>query len=325
MSEGKDGVPKDRTPAGILLFLLACSVLLVLRWKTDTLLLLAVLFWGINFPVIKGPMEVMHPHVVNVLRFIFSALVLGTFHYRAQRHAAQRFFAPLRRHGKALVGLSLIGYVLYQVCFILGVANTQAGMAALIIASAPLWTAIITQVQGTERLSVWGWLSLGVTISGTLLVVFQDDTQLATEGTALFGNLMMLGAAFCWGAYTALSKKTLQHVGAISMTFLNLVIAAPALILLAIPYWDQAAFAALDTALWLAIIYSGAFSVGIAIVFWNISVKHTSAAYTSAFGNLVPVVALIAGVLFLNEVITWQQIVGGALIIAGLYGMRRLG
>lgn len=297
----------------------------VKRWETDALLLMAVLIWGVNFPVIKGPMEVLHPHVVNVLRFIFSGLVLGAFHYRAQRRAGEGFFAPLRHHGKAFIGLSLVGYVLYQACFILGVANTQAGMAALIIASAPLWTALITQLQGTERLALRGWLSLAVTISGTLLVVFQDDTTLATDGTALFGNLMMLGAAFCWGAYTALSKNTLQHVGAISLTFLNLVIAAPALVVLALPYWDIAAFRALDTSLWVAIIYSGAFSVGLAIVFWNVSVKNTGAAYTSAFGNLVPVVALVAGALFLGEVVTWQQLMGGALILTGLYGMRRLG
>ncbi|MEM1094878.1 MAG: DMT family transporter [Bacteroidota bacterium] len=295
------------------------------RWKTDALLLLAVLIWGVNFPVIKGPMEVLHPHVVNVLRFAFSGLVLGAFHYHAQRRANEGFFAPLRQHGKALVGLSVIGYVLYQACFILGVANTQAGMAALIIASAPLWTALITQIQGTERLAGWGWASLAVTISGTLLVVFQDGTALTAGGTSLFGNLMMLGAAFCWGAYTALSKNTLRHVGAISLTFLNLVIAAPALVLLALPHWDSTAFHALDASLWMAIVYSGAFSVGLAIVFWNVSVKHTSAAYTSAFGNLVPVVALVTGALFLGEVITWQQLVGGALIIAGLYGMRRLG
>jgi len=181
------------------------------RWKIDVLLVLAVLIWGINFPVIKGPMEVLHPHVVNVLRFVFSGLVLGAFHYRAQRRAGEGFFEPLRHHGKALVGLSLIGYVLYQACFILGVANTQAGMAALIIASAPLWTALITQIQGTEQLKAWGWGSLAVTISGTLLVVFQDDTALATDGTSLFGNLMMLGAAFCWGAYTALSKSCLLY------------------------------------------------------------------------------------------------------------------
>ena len=73
---------------------------------------------------------------------------------------------------------------------------------------------------------------------------------------------------------------------------------------------------------WIAIIFSGALSTGVAIVFWNNAVRSLGASHTAAFGNLVPLIALFSGYLVLGDPILPAQLIGGTMIIGGLVIMR---
>jgi drug/metabolite transporter (DMT)-like permease len=88
--------------------------------------------------------------------------------------------------------------------------------------------------------------------------------------------------------------------------------------LLGAPHFSTIVWAEVTPGIWLSIFYSGALSTGLAVVVWNVSVKHAGANYTALFGNLVPIVALATGAIFLDEPVTWIQLVGGALAIGGL-------
>jgi drug/metabolite transporter (DMT)-like permease len=74
---------------------------------------------------------------------------------------------------------------------------------------------------------------------------------------------------------------------------------------------------------WIAIVFSGGLSTGLAIAIWNTAVKNVGASNTAVYGNLVPFVALLGGMLFLGETVTGYQLVGGGLIIGGVVLVRR--
>ena len=57
----------------------------------------------------------------------------------------------------AVIGLGLLGQVVYQVGFILGIARTTAGAAAILIAASPLVTAAAGHLLGVDRLRTLGW------------------------------------------------------------------------------------------------------------------------------------------------------------------------
>lgn len=291
--------------------------------RYELALLFDVLVWGINFPIIKVALAVMHPFVVNVFRFIFSLLVLWGLHLQAQRRSGTDFFAPLRTHAWAIVSLGLLGYVIYQVAFILGVSLTTAGSAALIMASAPLWTALMSQLLRYDRLHWLGWMGLLLSLAGTVLVVLYSPRALDFSRQALQGNLLMMGASVAWGAYTALSQPLVRKIDPSSLTFLSLLPAYPVLLILGILFFDTVTWSAVDGRAWAAIIFSGALSTGLTLALWNQAVRHVGPAHTAAFGNLTPFVALVAGHLLLNEPITFAQILGGVLILGGLLLMRR--
>lgn len=289
-------------------------------YRHDAALLLVVLIWGVNFPVLKAALGAIHPHVINVFRFIISAGTLGAL-YAAQRDTWDAgFFVPLRTHARQIVTLGLLGYVAYQISFIIGIDHTAAGSAALIMASAPLWTAILSRVAGYERLGYVAWLGLLISLVGTGLVIAAGAD--ATLSGSLFGNLLMLLAAMLWGAYTAFNKTVVHDVSPTGATFFGILVALPFLAAIGLPYIDTVDWSAVDRWVWGAIVFSGGLSTGIAFAIWNTAVKAVGASNTAVYSNLVPLVALLGGVVVLDESITWPQMVGGGLIIGGLFVMR---
>lgn len=289
--------------------------------RSDLALLFVVLVWGVNFPVLKAALAVMHPHVINIFRFAVSALVLGGIYATRPDTWSTGFFAPIRTHLREIVLLALLGYVIYQVCFIVGVNLTTAGSAALIMAASPLWTAAISRLAGYERLGYLAWAGLLISLVGTGLVVVAGAERAALSGS-LGGNLLMLLASVLWGAYTALSKTVVHAISPTGAAFFGIVVALPFLIGVGVPYLDTVAWPEVGVWVWGAIIFSGGLSTGLAFAIWNTAVKNVGASNTAVYNNLVPFIALIGGALFLNEPVAWAQLIGGALIIGGLVVMR---
>lgn len=288
----------------------------------DVALLTIVVVWGVNFPIIKQALAVMHPFALNVFRFAISTVTLGAVVWLRRTPEAPSLGALFRNYGKQIVALGLIGNALYQVFFILGIARTTAGTAALIMASAPAWTVLVGHIRGSERTSGMALIGLGLSLCGTILVVLAGPGRISFSGPTFIGNMLMLGASMMWGTYTALARATTRYIPPVELTLVGLLVSLPILVLLGVPFIGGTAWGDVTWEVWLAILYSGALSTGLAVVVWNLAVKHTGAGYTSLFGNLVPLVALTAGALFLNEPLTWPQLVGGSLAIGGVLLIR---
>ncbi|WP_227374762.1 DMT family transporter [Haladaptatus halobius] len=141
-----------------------------LRERNDLTLLATVLVWGVNFAVLKVALVDLHPFVVNSLRFTVSVLVLGGVYVAGQR-GGRDLLQPLRAGGWQVIALGILGYWCFPVAFIVGINATTAGNAALIMASTPLWTAMVSQFTGLERLGGRAWVGLLVAVVGTAVVV----------------------------------------------------------------------------------------------------------------------------------------------------------
>ncbi|GIV61870.1 MAG: hypothetical protein KatS3mg044_0736 [Rhodothermaceae bacterium] len=292
--------------------------------SADLILLLVVLIWGLNFPVIKAVLAVMPPHAMNVLRLAISALVLGGLYVAQQRRAGKPLLEPIRAYPLAITGLGLLGYFLYQVAFIVGLDHTAAGSAGIIMASVPLWSALLGHVFRFERLRRLAWGGLFVTLVGTAVIVRFGPQPIDFSASVLFGNLVMVVAAFLWGSYTALNRPVLQRVAPLALTFFGLLVALPFLLIVGLPYMPAIDWERVDGWTWLALIYSGGLSTGLAPVLWSRSVQRVGAAHTTVFGNLTPFVALLCSFLFLGEPINAAQVFGGLLIIGGIMIVRRV-
>ena len=291
------------------------------RLKSELQLLAVVLFWGLNFPVAKWVLIVIHPHVMNLFRLLAAALVLGVFYYRSTKRAGIRFWDPIRTDFKSFVFISLLGWVAYQIAFITGLDLTTAGNSAIIMSSAPVWTMIVALIWRIEKITLLAALGMLISLVGTSWIILADG-NVAVDSTFFLGNVVILGAAMLWGAYTAYTRPLVQRHSPLALTVLSVLLALPILTVIAIPYCDETAWESVTLLHWVAMFFSGSLSTGLAIVFWNNAVRNLGASHTAAFGNLVPLIALFSGFLLLGDPILPVQLIGGTLVIGGLVIMR---
>jgi len=292
-------------------------------YKIELTLLLVVSIWGTTFVIMKLVLGYMPAHAMNVLRIISAGVVLAVLHARKQKSIGQAFFEPLIQYPKEIITIGVVGWWFYQTAFIIGLDNTSAGTAALIMASLPLWTALLSIVFGLDRLTLIGWLGIAVTMVGTIVVILSGQKSVELNSNFLIGNLIMLCATILWALNTVLTRKLVDRVTPVGITVLALIISIPLLALVSIPYWKSVRWQEINYLIWIAIFFSGSTSTGIAIVMWNYAVKSVGASHTAAFQNLVPVIALVTSFLILDEHIVMGQIIGGTATIFGLLIMRR--
>lgn len=294
------------------------------KWRAEAALLFVVTVWGVNYPLLKSVLEIMHPHLINSFRFSISILVLGGIYIYRRRRKGLSVWEPLRKYPLRIAGLGMIGFIAYQFFFIHGIHRTTAGNAALIMTSVPLWTACLGATLGTERIRGGAWFALLFVLGGAMTIVVGSAGTISFDSGIFLGNVLMLGAACSWGCYTALNKPMLRHAGATGLTFLGLLFALPILVGMGLPEIPRTDWSIVTPRHWAIIVYSGGLSTGLVLALWNNAVNHVGAAHTAAYGNLIPLTALSASYLLLGETVSPIQIIGGATVIGGLLILRRI-
>lgn len=270
------------------------------------------MIWGINFPLIKVALAEIPPLAFNALRFPLAALVL-----LALVAATGGMRRPEPGDAIRLVGLGVLGNVVYQLLFIFGLAATTAGNASLLLATTPAWTALLSTAVGHERLARRVWLGVFGAVGGMVLVVAGGD-GFRFSGATLTGDLLMVAASVTWATYTVGARPLIHRYGAMPVTAWTLWAGTPALVLLGIPALTRTDLGSVSGASWGALVYAGVLAISVAYALWNRGVRRLGNARTAIYSNTVPVVALAAAWIGLGEVPTPLQLTGAGVILAGL-------
>ncbi len=291
------------------------------RWTTaDALLLLTVCIWGTNFSAVKFGLSELPPLAFNAVRFFCGGAALAV----AARAAGQRWRFE-RRHLPFLIGLGLLGNALYQLLFIYGAAATTADNAALILATVPVWVALGGTLAGLERVSGAGWLGVGLSLAGIVMIVLGADraAEFHFGGASLRGDALVFAGTLCWSAFTLLGRLAMRHYRPLTVTSFCAVVGAVPLILLGLPELLALEPGAVSAGAWAAAVYSGVSAIGIGTLCWNHGVARLGSARTALYSNLTPLVALIAAWFALGETLTAQQGWGALAAVAGVILARR--
>jgi drug/metabolite transporter (DMT)-like permease len=280
-------------------------------WRAASALLAMVLIWALNFSIAKDALSRVPPLAFNALRFPFAAAVVTLAMLRRSG-----FRLPDPRDWWRIVGLGVLGNVVYQLCFIFGLEHSRAGTASVLLAGTPIVTGLMSAAVGHERTGGRVWIGATATVIGIVIVVLSGRSG-AGEDT-LLGSGLMVAATFSWAAYSVASRPLIAKYGALPITTWMLWIGMVALVLLGLREAVALQPASLLPRDWFAIIYAGAFSIGVAYVLWSYGVRHLGATRTATFSNLVPVFALVAAWLLLSERPSAGQVAGAAVIITGV-------
>lgn len=284
--------------------------------KTDALLLLMALIWGVNFSVVKFATGIFTPLAFTGLRVGLAAVVLLAVAWTRKKNR------PNRAEVLALITLGILGNGLYQILFVEGISRTRVGNAALIVAATPAFIAIASRMRGVERVNrnVVGGIVLS--LIGVALVVLGSSRQSSGDATFL-GTVLVFFGTLCWTAFTVFLQPYARrldpiHLSAFTMLggTIPLLIATPAALFAT--DWSQVGVSA-----WIAILYASVLSMGVAYIFWYRGLRVLGPTRTAMYGNLQPVIAILVAWIFLREAPTVWQGIGTGTIMSGLFLTRR--
>ena len=292
------------------------------HWLADGILLMTAIVWGANILVFKYAIHDIDPYIFNALRLLCSlvtlnVLALGESLLWPRRRAEQHI--PWFR----VMAFALLNGIVYLLSFVQGIAQTTAGNVALILATMPVWTGLLSYLFLHERLRRITWWGLLITLTGTVIVTVPGGGEVSLGRQYFVGNLFILLSALAWAASTVVSRGILRVLTPLQLSAISALMTTPFHLWLVANQLPAAFEQMRDPRLLAAVVFSGAFSTGIAYASWNAGVRLVGASHASVYQNVVTLVAVVGGWLLLSEPVIAAQLLGGGLTIAGLLMMRR--
>ena len=282
---------------------------------TEVSLILAAVFWGLNYATTKYAAAFLPPMAIVALRFSGGGMLL---------FLVLRLFEPesrLKRGDVArMAALGCFGVGTAQTCFTFGVSMTTAANTGLIFASAPIWGLVLGFLLGLERPTVKGVLGVLLSIAG-IGAVFYDG--LGTQGASLLGDLLILVAAIGVGGYTVLSMPVLERYTPLAVAAYPALFAVPAVVLFASPFFVGLDWGGVDAGAWAAVVYSAVFATAFAFAAWQRGISRAGANRVLVYQYLITVTGVASGIVFFGESLGPNKLIGGAVILVGVYLARR--
>lgn len=272
------------------------------------LVLLSVL-WGSSFLFMKVGLEGLSPQQIVLARMLFGAavllLVLGVRGEQLPRSA---------RIWGHLSALTVIANLLPFFLIAWGERSISSATAGVLNATTPLFTTMLAMpLLPEERPTVEKVIGLLLGFVGVLVLLGggMGDGQ-------LWGYLAVLLASACYGVAFVYMRRTLSPTGLSPLVLSAAQIVAGAVIMLALTPVVGRSAVDLDLQIVLAMAALGALGTGLAYLLSYSLVRDMGATGASLVTYLIPLAAVALGVAVLDEKLSWNLPIGGAVVVFGV-------
>lgn len=286
-------------------------------------LLTMVFFWGSFFPVVEQVLRGWDALSATAGRHVTAAVMLTAVVLATERRLPFRRDLPWLR----LLLLAVIGFVFSSICMSLSVLWSSGVAAAIVSATNPISAAITARLLFGVGLGRGIVLGTVLAVAGSAISIFGLQALLgeAPDGGFLSGfqggELLIIVANVAWtwfslAAQSWLRGASLMHIsllttlpGAACMTATTLLAGALGIVELRV---------SLAPEYLLPVLYIGAVPIAMGNFLWHFGVGRIGIAVASMYTNLIPVTAALVAFVWIGTHPTASQLVGGAVIIAGV-------
>ena len=277
--------------------------------RTPRLLVPAALFalyviWGSTYFVMHVAMKVLPPFLMAGPRYLFAGIVI--FAFLRLRGAPM----PTRKQwlSGALVGTLLL--VLGNGLVVLAQRTVATGVAATVVATMPLWAAMISAILG-DRPTARDLVGLGLGFVGTAVLQSGGNISFASLDT-----LLLLLAPITWALGSVISRRLPLAPGLMS-TAVQMLFAGVAMLLISALRGEHL-YRPLDATTAGAMLYLVIFGSMIAFSAYGYLLRTVRPALATSYAYVNPLVALVIGAVFGGERLTATKLVACLLTITGV-------
>ncbi len=278
-------------------------------------LIIGMTAWASSFIGLKFALSAYSPFQVIAGRMFFASLVCLPF--------LKQLLHLLKDRRKALI---LLGGTLCEPCsyFLFETAAlryTSSAQAGMVLAIMPLCVGFCAWLLLKEKQSLFAWIGFILAFFGVFWLSFSGETSQSAPNPFL-GNMLELGAVFCGVGYTLSCRSLTASISpwafTAGMSFVGLLFYLPLNLL---PLEFAPVVLDVEIPSWLpffSIFYLGVVVSMLGYGFYNFGVSRLSATEAAAYINLIPVITLIIGVVFLQESLTATQYIASFIILSGM-------
>jgi len=194
----------------------------------------------------------------------------------------------------------------------------SAANATLFGNTSPLWVGLGAMVLFKERLGRPFWIGMLVALAGVVVILSHDLRAHPTIGR---GDMLGLMAGFCYGLFFLATQRARTGLGSLSVWWISAATSAVALLVVGL-FLGQP-FSGYSTASWMNLL---TLALVVQVLGWmsiSYALGHLPASIVSTTLLAQPVLTAIAAVPLLGETLTTEQLVGGLLVLVGIYLVHR--
>ena len=303
-------------------------------------LLIVYVVWGSTYLAIRVGVETMPPLLMAATRNLAAGLILFPVALRARRggrvpasrrRSASGVAAPLRRPASGIpaprrwprraewLGCAVVGVLLLVANAVVGIGEqtVPSGLAALLVATVPLWLIGIDAVLNHARIGLAPAAGLALGLAGVALL---SGLGGGSAPISAGGVVIILAAAAMWAAGTIMARRVTLPRSAALASGMQLLCGGVTLLVLAAASGEFGSLrlAEVSARSWLALGYLIVAGSVVAFSAYGIAVRTLPTATVATYAYVNPVIAVLLGTLILNERLTPAMLAGGALIVGAV-------
>jgi drug/metabolite transporter (DMT)-like permease len=270
------------------------------------------LLFGAGYVVSKVIVGVFPPLVWASIRIVISAaimLVVALSSGRQSPRGWKEFFRPL-------IGFALLGMIINQTSFLVGLKFTTATNSAILNTLIPVFTLGVATIFGVEKFTLrrgWGFL---LALAGVLSIRHIENFTLSDS--TLVGDLLTILNCLSYAFFLVLGKSFLERHDRVWTTTWLFIYGSVGITLLAIPDFAEFQFPTMTPLLWFCAVFAvlGTTLLTYFLNFWALA--HAKSTSVALYIYLQPVVASAVAYYAFHEQITSRTIFSAALIFLGM-------
>lgn len=279
------------------------------------MLLLVPLFWGGSFGAAKHVITEVPPFTAAAVWFGSAGIILLILVLLKGGWDAK----ALKSRWLGLLLMAVTGIFAYNAFFFVALQYTSAINGSLIMAVSPVFITLGAVLFLHESWNRRLGIGLLLSFTGVFLVIVNGSLDTLLSLTFNAGDMLFIGALLCWVTHGLIGKAVMEGSSPLLTTTVTTLVGAFVLAICAFFEDGWARVPTMSGQSWVEMVYMTVFATVIAFFLWNKGIHQIGASKSGVYMNLVPINASWIAVLFYGAGLTWQQVIGMAMVFLGVY------
>lgn len=277
-----------------------------------------IFIWSASFIFIRIALEEIPPVTLALARFAIAApiLIVPTAYARSSRKAMR---IGLSRDFVQFSALALTGVTLLYVFQFYALQLMSATEGSILINLHAIFAMLLSAMFLRDPLTRRKTVGVFLAFAGVIVITMGGASTASLSLFEPVGVLLMVAAAFCWAVYSILGKKVLQGYSSAVATSCVFLLGTLYLVPFALVEGRTGLLLNSSWPTWFSIVYLAIPSSVIAYMLWNRAIKEIDVTKVLVSMYAIPIPTAILSYLFLGEMMTYFLVLGGALVIIGVY------